>query len=97
MTIDITRQGDGARGLYTARIDGHRAGELAYRIDRGTLTVLHTEALPDYRGKGVAYALVARLAEDARREGSRIVPLCWYARDKLNENAEWRDLVSGGN
>ncbi len=93
MSVEITRRDDGARGLYTAEVEGQRAGELSYRHHDGSVTVLHTEALPAFRGRGVAYALVERLAEDARREGFKIVPLCWYARDKLKESADWRDLV----
>lgn len=96
MTVTITRSEDGASGRYAARVDGAPAGELSYRRQADRLIVTHTEAYRAYRGQGVAYALVERLARDARAEGSRIVPLCWYARDKLGENAEWRDLIEGG-
>lgn len=94
MPVEITRQDDGTRGRYAAEIDGARAGELTYRRQGERLTVMHTEAYPPFRGRGVAYALVERLARDARAEGSRIVPLCWYAREKLQENAEWRELIT---
>ncbi|ESR22674.1 GNAT family N-acetyltransferase [Lutibaculum baratangense] len=95
MAIDIIRRDDGSAGDYTASVDGARAGALTYRRTGRWLTVTHTEALPAFRGQGIAYALVERLAADARAEGSRIVPLCWYAREKLNENPAWQDLVEG--
>ena len=96
MDIQITRREDSGRGRYAATIDGAAAGELVYRREGERLIVSHTEAFPAFRGRGIAYRLVERLAADARSEGSRILPLCWYARDKLNESAEWRDLVEGG-
>lgn len=96
MDIEITRREDGGAGLYLAELGGKGAGELAYRRQGDRVTVTHTEAYPAFRGKGVAYALVERLAADARREDFKILPLCWYARDKLKERAEWRELIEGG-
>jgi predicted GNAT family acetyltransferase len=43
-------------------------------------------------GRGIAGLLVDALIADAREEGFRIVPQCWYVAKKFDANPDWADL-----
>lgn len=56
----------------------------------------HTFVPVPYRGDGTAEALVERLVADARREGARILPTCWYVADEFARHApDWDDVRQG--
>ncbi len=63
---------------YLAWADYQRSGE--------RLVIPHVEADPALRGKGSAGRLMVRVAQTARAEGLRIVPLCSYAAAWLKRN-----------
>ncbi|MEM9312172.1 MAG: GNAT family N-acetyltransferase [Pseudomonadota bacterium] len=90
--ITITHALRGEGGRYTAEIAGEEAfGYLDW--ERGdtpdTRVATHTIVPPEIGGRGVAARLVERLVEDARAEGFRIVPQCWYVAKTFNERADW--------
>jgi predicted GNAT family acetyltransferase len=65
-----------------------------YRRSDGVLTVLWVEAPPALRGTGAASLLMTLVAEQARREGVKIVPVCGYAAGWLRASKAYRDLVA---
>jgi uncharacterized protein len=65
-----------------------------YRRSQGVITVMWVEAPPALRGTGAASRLMTLVAEQARREGTKIVPLCGYARGWLRASKTYRDLVA---
>ena len=65
-----------------------------YRRSEGVLTILWVEAPPALRGTGAAGQLMTRVAERARSEGVRIVPVCGYAAGWLRASKTYRDLVA---
>lgn len=58
----------------------------------GTLLIRHVEAAPVLRGTGAADRLMREIAEWARAENTRLVPLCGYASAWLRRHA--RDLIA---
>lgn len=58
----------------------------------------HTETPVEFRGRGVALALVQRMVEDARRDGVRIRAQCSYVERERQRHPEWADVfdVSAG-
>jgi hypothetical protein len=64
-----------------------------YRRQPGRLVITHVEAPPNLRGKGVAGRLMQAVAEGARAEQVKVLPLCSYARAWLQRHPEYRDLV----
>jgi GNAT superfamily N-acetyltransferase len=54
---------------YLARVDGRAAGEAAMRIDGDLAQVAGAGTLPEFRGRGVQKALLARRLADARSAG----------------------------
>lgn len=96
--ITILHHVVGQGGKYVAQItDNPHHGMLEWEpgdgLDRGDVRVAtHTVVPKEIGGRGIAALLVARLIDDARREGFRIVPRCSYVAAKLDEHPEWADL-----
>jgi predicted GNAT family acetyltransferase len=82
-----------ARSRYELDIGGQIVFA-SYRRDGGTLFIRHVEAPPPLRGTGAAERLMQGVAEIARAEGARIVPLCGYAAAWLRRHKEHRDLLA---
>ena len=93
--ITITRTEEGSKGRYEARVEGQDGiGELTYsRMSPTRIIADHTGVDDSLKGTGIGKALVARLIEDARSEGFRIVPLCPFVRAQYQRNPDWSDVM----
>lgn len=93
--IEITHQGNAARGEYRATVPGSDAvGRLTW-VARGEARIAdHTLVPPEIGGRGVAAALVDALVADARSEGFTIVPACSYVDAQFKRHPEWADLLA---
>ena len=93
-TITITREAGPTKGRYVARVEGADGeGELTYsRANPHLIIADHTQVADALRGRGVALALAARLVEDARAEGVKIVPLCPYVNAERRKHPDWSDV-----
>ncbi len=68
----------------SAAYDGNiRIGCCEYVERPKEWVITHTEVYPQYGGRGIARKLVTCVAEQAEKEGIRVVPLCSYARKVL--------------
>jgi len=91
--IEITHEGNAARGEYRATVPGSDAvGRLTWRAQGPARVAEHTIVPPEIGGRGVAAALVDALVADARREGFTIVPQCSYVEAAFRKHPEWADL-----
>lgn len=96
--LTITHHVAGQGGRYVAVVEG--AAEEGYlewepggqRNDVEVRIAAHTIVPRAIGGRGVAGALVARLVEDARRQGFLIQPDCSYVARKFAENPDWAGL-----
>jgi predicted GNAT family acetyltransferase len=82
-----------AASQYEADENGHTSFA-RYRRQGGVLTILWVEAPPPLRGTGAAGRLMTLVAEEARRNNWRIVPVCGYAAGWLRGSKQYRDLVA---
>ncbi|MDO5604174.1 MAG: GNAT family N-acetyltransferase [Paracoccus sp. (in: a-proteobacteria)] len=92
----ITKEDDGHRGRYVARIDGIDAeGEITFtHRGPGIISADHTGVPEAMNGKGVAKALLAHMLDDARASGFRIIPICPFVRGQYARHPEWADLFT---
>ena len=93
LLFDLLRQGD--LGCFVAARDQRRPDqEVEQKFDQGkeVRVAAHTIVPRAIGGRGVAGALVARLIEDAQRQGFLIRPDCSYVAKKFAENPDWADL-----
>ena len=92
--FEILREVDGAKGRYVIRQGGDEA-ELTYSITSPTLIIADHTGVPEaMRGTGAGHALVARLVEDARAEGVKIVPLCPFVNAERRKHPDWADVFN---
>lgn len=91
--IVVEHESDGAHGRYFVRLPDGSEGEMTYRQLRpGVIAADHTGVPPQHRGKGIAEKLVKSGVDDARKNGTKIVPLCSYVEAQFRRHPEWEDL-----
>jgi predicted GNAT family acetyltransferase len=79
-------------GQYELDISGETVFA-RYRREDGVLTILWVEAPAALRGTGAAGRLMKLVAQEARDQKWRVVPVCGYAAAWLRRSPEYRDLV----
>ena len=96
--LTITHHVRGTGGRYVAAVEGSvEQGYLEWeaggaREGRDVRIAAHTIVPRAISRRGVAAALVERLAEDARRQGFLIRPDCSYVARKFEENPGWAEF-----
>lgn len=90
----ITREDGASKGRYVARTEGVDAeAELTYSRTSPTLIIAdHTEVPDAFRGQGMGRRLVARMVEDARKEGFKVYALCPFVNAERQKHADWADV-----
>jgi uncharacterized protein len=78
---------------YEARLGSEEVGFIAYRIEPGRITLVHTEVDPAFEGHGIASRLVAGALEDIRGRGLSLVAVCPFVRAYLERHPEHADLT----
>jgi predicted GNAT family acetyltransferase len=94
--INISKEDDGLRGRYVARVSGNEAeAELTFtHTGPGVFSADHTVAPASLKGTGAAAALVDTLIADARTIGFQIIPHCSYVRSRYEKHPEWQDVMT---
>ena len=73
---------------------GKLLAEITWNKQGDVLYVDHTFTDPSLRGQGIAGQLVDKVAEYARQENLKIMPICPYVVRKFNEDEQYNDLDS---
>lgn len=79
---------------YEAHLDGTLAGYLVFREREHEITLIHTETVDGFQGRGVATELVRFALDDIRARGVKAVALCPFVRHFLTKHPEYADIVS---
>lgn len=97
MTIDLRFEETEEGGRYIMVMPNGELSRISYlHSDPGVIIANSTFVPVPYRGDGVAEALVERLMTDARAQGLKIVPACWFVDDEMKRRSpEWDDLRAG--
>ena len=82
-----------ARDRFEIEVDGALVGFVLYRRGPGTIAFVHTEIDQAHEGAGLGGILVSAALDEARREGSRVLPFCPYVRSYIERHPEYLDLV----
>jgi uncharacterized protein len=92
--IQIRHETTETNGRYVLTAENGVEAKLTYIIGApGVITIDHTFVPDQFRGQGIAAALVARAIEDARQNGTRIIPQCSYVAAQFRRHPEWADLL----
>lgn len=78
---------------YYALDGGQEIAEVTYSVAGEKILIIdHTEVDNNYRGKGIAQALVKLVVDQAIREEKKIVPLCPFAAKEFHENPDYKKI-----
>ena len=82
-------------GFYVGEDYIKPLAEITYHFrDDRILVIDHTYVSDTLRGQGVGGILVRKVAEFARKENKKIVPLCSYAKRVMIQNPDYQDVLS---
>ncbi|MDD8055163.1 MAG: GNAT family N-acetyltransferase [Thomasclavelia ramosa] len=74
--------------------DGKFIGESTYSKSDKLWIIDHTFVEGNYGGQGIATKLVAKLVDEARKGGIKIIPLCPFAKREFELKEEYLDVLS---
>lgn len=90
----IQREESGSKGAFYADDDDGRLGTLTYSRTTPTLVILDsTDVSERARGTGLGRRLVDAAAQWARETGTKIIPLCPYARAVFDRDPSLGDVL----
>lgn len=78
---------------YEISADGKTAFS-EYKLSGGTITFMHTEVPPEFRGKGIGSQLVRGELEAARARRLKVIARCPFVSRYIQEHAEFQDLLA---
>ncbi|MGM7423106.1 GNAT family N-acetyltransferase [Cellulosimicrobium sp. CpK407] len=78
--------------VYEATLDGVPAG-VVYSRTGGRVTLLATSVFPQFRGQGIAAALLTRVLGSIREQGDTITVTCPFTARFLESHSEFADLI----
>ena len=82
-----------AQKRFELETEGHTA-YLYYRLEPGTITLMHTEVPPALGGRGVGSSLVRGALEAIRARGLRVVVKCPFVAAWMGKHPEFNDLIA---
>ncbi|HYF32951.1 MAG TPA: GNAT family N-acetyltransferase [Chitinophagaceae bacterium] len=91
-TIDVKLDEHGRGGVYAMEGDD-QLGEMEISVAGNELTVYHTEVFPKAEGKGLGKKLLAAMADHARKNGLKVIPLCPFVHAQFKRRPEEFDDI----
>jgi predicted GNAT family acetyltransferase len=91
--IDVRRDAH----AYVATRDGRELATLRYDEADGRAVVLTTTVVPEFRGRGIAAALIADALDDIRDRGLRVTVYCPVVAAFMSGNQQYADLIDREN
>lgn len=70
------------------------AGECVFHTSGNYWIFDHTEVDSVYGGQGLAGKLVATAAEEAKKAGKKVLPVCSYAKHFFGKHKEYKDILA---
>jgi len=93
MPHTVQHQEQDAKGAFYVENGGQRLAEMTYsRTNAAMVIVDHTEVDPSLSGQGVGRELLGALVQWARATGTKVVPLCPFAKAQFDKDASLRDV-----
>lgn len=85
----------GASKFYVGDSVKNPTAEITFvESGKDRLVIDHTYVSDGLRGQGIAGQLVEEVVLYAREKGKKILPLCPYAKNKIEQNEEYQDVLS---
>jgi len=95
MDCKIEHQETDPEGAFYVERDGHRVAEMTYsRFSTSMIRVDHTEVDASLAGQGIGRRLLDGLVQWARATGTKVVPLCPFAKGQFDQDPSIRDVLA---
>lgn len=83
----------GTNGFYIGDSEDDIIAEITYvPTGEDRIIIDHTYVSNELRGQGIARKLLDEVANYARTENKKIIPLCSYAKTQMEKHEEYHDL-----
>jgi predicted GNAT family acetyltransferase len=83
----------GSGCFYIGESEENPLAEMTYVRSGRKVIIDHTYVPPEMGGQGVGKLLLKELVDMVRAEGKKIVPACPYAKEQMEKNKEYHDLI----
>ena len=94
MENPIEHHDSGTKGAFYVQKDGQRVAEMTYsRANASLIIVDHTDVDASLSGQGVGRKLLGALVEWARGSGTKVIPLCPFAKAQFDKDSSLRDVL----
>lgn len=95
MPYPVHHQEENSKGAFYVEKLGQRAAEMTYsRTNASMIIIDHTEVDESLRGEGVGRQLLDALVAWARASGTKVLPLCPFAKAQFGKDASIRDVLA---
>ncbi len=95
MDHQIEHHENEAKGAFFIQSEGRRVAEMTYSRTNATMIIVdHTEVDASLSGQGVGRKLLDALVLWARTTGTKVVPLCPFAKAQFNKDSSLRDVLA---
>ncbi|QLE01884.1 N-acetyltransferase [Galbibacter sp. BG1] len=94
MSNDIKQESSASKGRFYLEKEGKAVAEMTYSVAGSHKIIIdHTEVNDSLRGQGIGEKLLKTLIEYVRSEDIKVIPLCPFAKAKIQENKEYQDVL----
>lgn len=94
MEHSIQHQEADAKGAFYLERDGRRLAEMTYSRTNATMIIVdHTEVDASLSGQGVGKQMLGALVQWARATGTKVLPLCPFAKAQFTKDPSIRDVL----
>lgn len=94
--MTIKHESLGNKGVFSAFIDGKKAGEMTYSVAGADKIIIdHTDVLEEFKGLSVGKRmLIDGVVQYARENKIKVIPLCPFAKAMFEKLPEIQDVLS---
>ena len=94
MQYSIQHEEAASKGAFYIDKAGQRVAEMTYSRTNATMIIIdHTDVADSLRGEGVGRQLLDALVAWARGTGTKVLPLCPYAKAQFDKDPSIRDVL----
>lgn len=91
----IEHEEAGAKGAFHVQVQGRRVAEMTYSRTNPTLIIVdHTQVDASLAGQGVGRQMLDALVQWARATGTKVLPLCPFAKAQFAKDVSLRDVLA---
>ena len=94
MQYTVQHEEAASKGAFYIDKAGQRVAEMTYSRTNATMIIIdHTDVDDSLRGEGVGRQLLNALVDWARSTGTKVLPLCPFAKSQFDKDPAIRDVL----